>query len=262
MEHLPVETLHQIFVLACTDGGRTGARLSLVSSAIRNAARPIRLHSVALRRWCSVASFLKAYKADRAAVEAEGKGYAPIVRHLLVLLPSAKTPTSGARSRLWQAHTPIASESDDSDSLPGPSAARRLRRRDPERGSIDELFDILCLLGPTLESFAFADIGLPLSSFLHCSMRMGGRPLESLREMTVIRNGADQFENVQVGASHSRMFPRLTRLHLVAVQNMNVPRTIKKWTEITPRITSIRLSHVRPQDEAKEWLTSMIGRSP
>lgn len=48
MDTLPLETLQRIFELACTDGGRTGHSLSLVSKGIRAAARMTRFYSVAL----------------------------------------------------------------------------------------------------------------------------------------------------------------------------------------------------------------------
>ncbi|KAL1942806.1 hypothetical protein VTO73DRAFT_5046 [Trametes versicolor] len=48
MDTLPLETLQQIFKLACTDGGYTGHTLSLVSKGIRAAARAARFHSISL----------------------------------------------------------------------------------------------------------------------------------------------------------------------------------------------------------------------
>lgn len=48
MGTLPLETLQQIFKLACTDGGYTGHALSLVSKGIRAAARAARFHSISL----------------------------------------------------------------------------------------------------------------------------------------------------------------------------------------------------------------------
>ena len=48
MDRLPLETLHQIFELACTDGGYTGCSLALTSKFIREAAQYTRLYSVVL----------------------------------------------------------------------------------------------------------------------------------------------------------------------------------------------------------------------
>ncbi len=49
MDHCPTEILLRIFTLACTDGGRTGCALSLVSHAMRTASEPVRFHTVALQ---------------------------------------------------------------------------------------------------------------------------------------------------------------------------------------------------------------------
>lgn len=48
MDRCPAEILLRIFTLACTDGGRTGCALSLVSHAMRTASEPVRFHTVAL----------------------------------------------------------------------------------------------------------------------------------------------------------------------------------------------------------------------
>ncbi|EIW63209.1 uncharacterized protein TRAVEDRAFT_43513 [Trametes versicolor FP-101664 SS1] len=84
MDTLPLETLEQIFELACTDGGYTGHSLSLVSKGIRAAARTSRFHSVSL-----IASphrlqlFVALYKRECDPAH----GDKPRIQHLYVAFP-------------------------------------------------------------------------------------------------------------------------------------------------------------------------------
>lgn len=48
MDHCPAELLHRIALFACTDGGRTGCSLSLVSRYFRDVTQLVRYQSVAL----------------------------------------------------------------------------------------------------------------------------------------------------------------------------------------------------------------------
>ena len=57
MEHCPVEIQHAIAFHACTDGGKTGCSLSLVSRYVRDATRQARFRSVALSGWRNVFAF-------------------------------------------------------------------------------------------------------------------------------------------------------------------------------------------------------------
>ncbi|KAI0657885.1 hypothetical protein C8Q70DRAFT_246810 [Cubamyces menziesii] len=91
LESLPYELLEQIFRNACTDGGRTGCALSLVSKRIRALSRSSRFHSVSLLSGtCSQLScFLDTF--ERARKEAAASGEAtPRVRHLCILLTTAQ----------------------------------------------------------------------------------------------------------------------------------------------------------------------------
>ena len=57
MEHCPVELLHVIASYACTDGGRTGSSLSLVSRHIRTATSQARFQSVVLNSRANIHTF-------------------------------------------------------------------------------------------------------------------------------------------------------------------------------------------------------------
>lgn len=93
MEHLALELLEHISTLACTDGGRTGCALSLVSTHIRAASRTARFYSVALTSGSSaqLASFLACFirTTNNTTVDpalGSSLGYTPRVRHLCLTL--------------------------------------------------------------------------------------------------------------------------------------------------------------------------------
>ena len=83
MENLPLETLQDIFKLACTDGGATGCALSLTSRYVHAASRTSRFHSISLhaspRR---LNSFVSLYR--RAAAAALEEGYRAALEHLYI----------------------------------------------------------------------------------------------------------------------------------------------------------------------------------
>lgn len=57
MEHCPTELLHDIFSLACNDGGFTGRSLSMVSRTIRQKSRNFRFYSIACRGTAQTIAF-------------------------------------------------------------------------------------------------------------------------------------------------------------------------------------------------------------
>ncbi|TFK93616.1 hypothetical protein K466DRAFT_580803 [Polyporus arcularius HHB13444] len=78
MKNLAPELLHEIYTLACTDGGFTGCSLSLVSQSIKATSRSARFHSVALSGTSKqMAAFLSCFNKERAT-----PGYEPTVKHL------------------------------------------------------------------------------------------------------------------------------------------------------------------------------------
>ncbi|KAI0334671.1 hypothetical protein GY45DRAFT_1125667 [Cubamyces sp. BRFM 1775] len=85
LESLPDELLEPIFQQACTDGGRTGASLALVSKRIRAVSRTFRFYSVSLltgTRW-QLSRFQYALERSRAEAS-ENNSLLPRVRHLCV----------------------------------------------------------------------------------------------------------------------------------------------------------------------------------
>ena len=132
MHVLPLEIQHTIFTLPCTDGGRTGLALSLTSKSYRDAVRPVRLHSVAVRAFPYIAGVLRYYKHDEAELAARRSTLKPRVRHLL-LSPERK------------ASYDIDPDEVDSE---GSEAAS-------DEEYIASLVTLLQLVGPTLTTLAY-----------------------------------------------------------------------------------------------------------
>ncbi|KAM5543108.1 hypothetical protein V8D89_002982 [Ganoderma adspersum] len=83
MDTLPLDVWHHIFSFACTDGGRTGARLSRTSHAFRASSAAYRFHSVELHGVGQLLKFLSAYEVALAAASASSApADPPRVRHL------------------------------------------------------------------------------------------------------------------------------------------------------------------------------------
>ena len=76
MESCPIEIHHKIFALVCTDGGRTGCALSLVSRRIHATSFAVRVHTVALYGADHMREFLRMLESQRLSP--------PIVKHLFL----------------------------------------------------------------------------------------------------------------------------------------------------------------------------------
>lgn len=61
-DHCPLEICHEIFQYACTDGGKTGRSLALVSKYIRNASKPYRLQSIIIAGADNAKAFTRCLK--------------------------------------------------------------------------------------------------------------------------------------------------------------------------------------------------------
>ncbi|KAI0350451.1 hypothetical protein OH77DRAFT_1524846 [Trametes cingulata] len=86
LEDLPLELIHEIFLLACTDGGRTGCSLSLVSKAVRALSRAARFNTLSFTAgslW-QITRFLDVLEDTLDTAKREGTPR-PRVRHLCVV---------------------------------------------------------------------------------------------------------------------------------------------------------------------------------
>ena len=94
MNRCPVEILDIIFKLACSDGGKTGCALSLVSRSMRSITHPFRFHSVALITKRSL-MFFSDYLQKQ-------EHFSP-VRHLFIHVP---VPYENTHRKVWQTLLP------------------------------------------------------------------------------------------------------------------------------------------------------------
>ena len=77
VDTLPIDVWHHIFSFACTDGGRTGARLAHTSHAFRASSAPYRFHSVELHSIGQLEKFLSSYEAALAASSTSSPPFDP-----------------------------------------------------------------------------------------------------------------------------------------------------------------------------------------
>ena len=238
MHALPLEIQHTIFILACTDGGRTGLALSLTSKSYRDAVRPVRLHSVAVRAFPHIAGVLRSYKHDAAELVARGSTLKPRVRHLL-LSPERKA-------------------SYDPDELDSEAAS--------EEEYIASLVALLQLVGPTLTTlaytaqFQFATLAsvCPLPVLQECTLFL---PL--LGRATKTLPGPLLHLHLQPRTESPASYPALRKFHAIVSWGAVVPSLLGWWAEAAPNVTDVRLTNVGVNDRGSGggWVRSMIGAS-
>ena len=222
MHVLPLEIQHNIFLLACTDGGRTGQALSLTSRSYRDAVRPVRLHSVAIRTVPHIENVLQSYMRDQEELEASGSTLKPRVRHLL-LSPADKGP--------------------DNDQGPEDKDAMEAA-----------LIALLQLVGPTLRTLAYT---API-----CFVGLGGIcPMPKLEELTIFLDSRERQPNSHLDpARPPASYPALRKLHIVlSWGDIVVPDLLGWWSKAAPNVTDLRLTNVGRSDRGKDWVECMIG---
>ena len=221
MDSVAPEILHEIFKLACTDGGFTGCSLSLVSKHVRSTSRSARFHSVAVSGTArQLHNFLSSFSRERTIAEADRR-YTPVVRHLFFAVAEG-----GECKRDWRTHWGL-----DKDKLKQLQAAIATAR-DFYLRDIATLFR---LLSQDLHTLFFVHCHgwstLTNLSGIECS---GGFP--ALRELTII--GDDPF----VSVAPAIFYPSLTYLHIDAPSW--VQEKLPSWAERSPRVTHLCLSNI------------------
>ena len=170
MKLLPLEILQRIFALACTDGGRTGTALALVSRFFHAASHPIRFLSLSLyslRHIEQFLSYLRKHSTSRCHLT-------PKVKHLLLAFRSSPhSPCQDSSPEL---------SSDDNSSMQVWYQLRQIREQD--KAVWDSRFMTLVpilleFVGPHLETFALLQSdGIIIPAIRH--------PLPRLRELTLL----------------------------------------------------------------------------
>ena len=227
MHVLPLEIQHSVFLLACTDGGRTGRALSLTSRSYRDAVRPVRFHSVAVRAFPHIEGVLQSYKRDLAELEASGSTLKPRVRHLLL------SPEGKQHDHTLEEEASAVEDEEYTSSLVA----------------------LLQLVGPTLETLAYT------AQFRFTGL---GRvcPMPKLEELTVFLNPRERQSTSLPGPPHPpASYPTLQKLHIVLSWGAVVPDLMGWWAQAAPNVTDVRLTNMGRRDSGMEWVESMIGAS-
>ena len=237
MDRIPLETLHQIFELAYTDGGYTGCSLALTSKFIREAAESTRFYSVVLvaetkRLDALIALYQKCLDAE---------GARPRTVHLHISFAS-KVNThwigESTEEEEWD------EESEDEDEPAPPPEGSLIAAQPPP------LQQLLGLVSEDLQSLVICkNTYKAINPLFECAF-------PSLRELTL----AFHTSPCKLTAPHSKampMFPALTHLHIVA-PDWSSP-LLPTWIAHAPRVTHLRISSHCLFGKFVEELPAAIG---
>ncbi len=219
MQKLPVENLHQIFRLACTDGGFTGCSLSQTSRAVRATSRIARFHSIAL-----------------------SIGFSRI-ESFIILYQKLRILEDGTRTKVTHLHLEDEEEgnmgfvADDSQASSYPQAIR-----------------LLHLVANDLVSLALQSM-LLLSSPA-CDVHLTDRPFPSL---TVLIANATSDNFVLATSAVPPLFPAVTHLHIVMSPRSLARASFSGWGTHAPRATHLRISFCPLVGTTLERLRILLG---
>ncbi|TFK51379.1 hypothetical protein OE88DRAFT_1725763 [Heliocybe sulcata] len=101
MARLPVELLDAVAFFACTDGGRTGCALRLVSKALKDIVEPYRFHSVAISGPPKMKAFLRVWGASPAKTKGS-------LCHVFLATGTGRTGLYDLLVRVMEATSPYA----------------------------------------------------------------------------------------------------------------------------------------------------------
>ncbi|KAL1949239.1 hypothetical protein VTO73DRAFT_11045 [Trametes versicolor] len=237
MDSLPLETLQEIFELACTDGGATGNSLSLTSKHIRAAARRARfhtLHVVADADGDTFQEFVAFLKRECNS----GCNERPRVRHLYLTLASLGVLALPGKTTLAMQDPQPSSATPDMTPEPLVMPQEHLTRLRSREHAAQEL---IRLVAPDLWTVVVDEA--PDGLHGQCPILEHTFPL--LRDITLIRSSTNIARLLRADAKLSHaIFPRATHLHLLPL-----PYTkdlhLSAWSIFAPRVTHLRVSDVR-----------------
>lgn len=246
MDYLAVELLERIFILACTDGGCTGASLSRVSKRVRNLSRVARFHAVALLSAdpAKVAQFHKCYARERA----QARGASPRVRHLH-LSSAVRHIESAPPVEVTPVKTVAVVKISDRRCAITEQNKLAVRKavQEEQRRYNEDVAALLRLVAPDLHSLTlvhchrYGKLELLLPDTIECP---GGFPL--LRELTIAGNEPNfTSPDCDVDTAFGSLFPRLDRLHLCLAALGGCPSLdLVAWADRAPTLTYLRISGV------------------
>ncbi|KAI0636392.1 hypothetical protein C8Q77DRAFT_1051140 [Trametes polyzona] len=239
MEKLAVELLTIIFFYACTDGGKTGCSLSLVSRRIQQVSRPARFYTVSLMvSPTQVEQFLDCLQKERdRSVE-----MLPRVRHLCLSLfgKGLDTSRTGSSSAPGRATTPSPMGAPTSRLEFLASLQRRTQQWRSGQDSLDEQYGrvvpaLIRAIAPDVYTFAFLQAQWRSTSVVRVSF-------PRLRELTLV-GGDPSFLPFAFLPNDKPVYPALQRLHhILAWVGKDVDYT--QWAVHAPNVTHLRVSRL------------------
>lgn len=249
MNKLAVELLTHISYFACTDGGKTGCSLSLVSKHIHYASRPARFYSVSLiKSAAQIELFLQTYQRERR----RSTDTIPRVRHLCLSFfgrgittapPAPPTPSSKPTSR----EEFLASQK---------SRAQFWRTA---QFWLDEQYnrvvpELVRIIAPDLETLALIQTQWRCSTAVKCHF-------PRLRELTLV-GGDPTFIPFSTALDDRPLYPALQRLHHVpSLVNRGIDFFL--WAKHAPNLTHLRLSRMGAYPEVTvNTLTQIMSECP
>ncbi|KAI1795094.1 hypothetical protein LXA43DRAFT_64303 [Ganoderma leucocontextum] len=237
LDQLPPELLHEVFLHACTDGGRTGCSLALVSRGVHTHSRAARFNSVTLAsgsNW-KLRCFLREFDRARRAAAAEGS-VTPRVRHLCLLATARYQGRTRFKRNVddgrWYPHTQYLS----------PDARTRIKEslRDKHHAAAEAL---LQTVAGDLETLCL------IVQFRHKlePLHVGHRCFPKLRELwlggvddttLVFRDPAEEAgSDLDLRPQRTPLFPVLSRLHIIGGTT-----DFRRWSMDAPELVSLRVA--------------------
>ena len=230
MDKLAVELLTLISFFACTDGGRTGCSLALVSKRMNYASRPARFYSVSLINSATqIEQFLACYEAERA----RAKDMIPRVRHLCVSLFGKGLDASNASSAAMQGPPKSRAEF-------LAWSQRRAQTWRSAQDNMDEQFNrvipaLMRAVSPDLRSLALMQAQWRSAMVVRCTF-------PCLEELNLV-GGDPSFMPFEFLPSDRPVYPALKRLHhIFSLVNKDVD--FLKWAQHAPNLTHLRVSRL------------------
>ncbi|KAI0657887.1 hypothetical protein C8Q70DRAFT_246978 [Cubamyces menziesii] len=257
---LPYDLLEQIFRNACTDGGRTGASLSLVSKRIRAPSRPFRFFSVSLltgTRWQLLRFRYALISARVEAAKADDDLPLPRVRHLCIVLTGL-----GTRSRAGIPSSPLDRVALEHEGIPPWDYTRPLEEQSEIRWQARlayeaELRILFARIGTAhLESLCVFQDAAPMMGHA-----LGDIPcpdgFSRLREFWFSPPKTPPFVCSATGKRQGPLYPALRRVHMAAAEHAAID--FEWWAANAPRVKELRIATVGSPGHSPAFLESLLS---
>ena len=232
MDKLAVELLTLISFFACTDGGRTGAALSLVSKRIHYASRPARFYSVSLIDSATqIELFLKCYQAECT----RSSDTTLRIRHLCLSFFGKGINISP---------TPLPAQPASREEFLA-SQQRRAQFWRSAQDRLDEQYnravpELIRAIAADIETLSLIQTQWRCSTTIDCCF-------PRLEELTLV-GGDPTFLPFTAVSSDRPIYPALKRLHHVpSIANRQVD--FFQWATHAPNLTHLRVSRMSAYPE-------------